>query len=351
MSDGSPDWPTVSAVLPAVDEADHLADAVRAILEQDYPGPLEVVVAVGPSSDDTARVAARLAAQDARVVVVDNPAGRTPAGLNRAIEAASGEVVARVDGHAVISDGYLRRAVRTLHRTGAGNVGGIQRAVGTGPTQRAVAAAMSSRFGVGDARFHHGGPAGPVDTVYLGVFRRDALADVGGFDESLVRNQDYELNWRLRQAGWTVWFDPELVVDYAPRSTLRALADQYHQYGRWKRLVVRRDPRSLRWRQLVAPATVLANVAGLTVGLTMWRPALVAPATYLAGTVVATAAATGVSRDARVRLPLAFLVMHHAWGLGFLRGVGSPAASTIGPPIAPTPDDGPGGPAERTGTE
>jgi len=312
------DWPNVSVVMPVRDEAAHLPAAVAAVLAQDYPTRLEVVLAVAPSTDDTAAVTRRLTEEDERVVLVDNPAGGTAAGLNAAISASSGEVVVRVDGHAELCDGYVRHAVATLQATGADNVGGIQRAVGTTPMQQAIAAAMTSRFGVGDARFHYGGGPGPVDTVYLGVFRRSALDRVGGFDETLVRNQDYELNWRLRNTGGTVWFDPELEATYRPRATLRALASQYLQYGQWKRVVVRRHPSSLRWRQLVAPAAVVANVVGLLVGL-QWRPALLAPLTYLAATVLASLRADA-PWPTRLRLPAVFAAMHHAWGLGFLRG-------------------------------
>ena len=319
MSDVGQGWPSVSVVMPVRDEAAHREAAVTAVLAQDYPRPLELVLAVAPSSDDTAAVAGRLADGDERVVLVDNPAGGTAAGLNAAIGASAGEVVVRVDGHAELSDGYVRRAVETLDETGADNVGGIQRAVGSTPMQRAIAAAMTSRFGVGDARFHYGGDAGPVDTVHLGVFRREALDRVGGFDETLVRNQDYELNWRLRRTGGTVWFDPDLEVTYHPRATLPALAEQYHEYGRWKRVVATRDPASVRWRQLVAPLAVLGNMLGLLIGLLRWRPALLAPLTYLAATVVASLR-SDAPWPVRLRLPAVFTTMHHAWGLGFLRG-------------------------------
>ena len=156
------------------------------------------------------------------------------------------------------------------------NVGGIQRAVGTTPFEQAVADAMTSRFGTGDATFHYGGAEGPTDTVYLGVFDRAAIEAVGVFDEALVRNQDYELNIRLRQAGGMVWFDPELSVSYRPRGTLRGLARQYFDYGRWKRRVVRRHPRSLRWRQAVPPAVTSLSSAVL-LGSAVSRKALAVP--------------------------------------------------------------------------
>jgi succinoglycan biosynthesis protein ExoA len=309
----------VSVVMPARDDAAALPAALRSVLEQDYPGRLEVVVAVGPSDDDTVAVARSIAAEEPRLVVVDNPQGGTPSGLNRAIAAATGEVIARVDAHAELQPGYLRRAVVTLRETGAVNVGGVQRAVGTTPMQRTIAAAMSSRFGTGDARFHYGGEPGPTDTVYLGVFDRPALDAAGRFDERLQRNQDYELNWRLRQAGGTVWFDPQLQVVYRPRSDLRALAVQYWHYGRWKRVVVRQHPGSLRWRQLVPPAAVAANAAGL-VGAIVTPWTLVIPGTYLTGVVVAAVVAGRGEPATMLRLPAVFTTMHHAWGAGFLAG-------------------------------
>ena len=197
----------------------------------------------------------------------------------------------RVDGHAELSPGYVRRAVETLQRTGAVNVGGIQHAVGTTPFERAVADAMTSRFGTGDATFHYGGAEGPTDTVYLGVFDRAALEAAGRYDEALERNQDYELNIRLRQAGGVVWFDPELSVSYRPRGTLRGLARQYFDYGRWKRRVIGRHPRSLRWRQAVPPAVTLTVVGGL-LGSAVSRRALLFPTGY-AVAVAAAAFSTG----------------------------------------------------------
>jgi succinoglycan biosynthesis protein ExoA len=304
--------------MPVRDEAGHLAAAVRSVLAQDYPGRLEVVLGVGPSVDGTEGIAVDLASADARVRVVDNPSGRTAAGLNAAIAAASGAVVARVDGHCELPPGYLRTAVATLERTGADVVGGVQQAEGDTAFSRAVAAAMTSRFGVGDSRFHYGGEPGPTDTVYLGVFRRRALERVGGFDETLVRNQDYELNWRVRDTGGVVWFDPDLRVRYRPRATWRGLVRQYLEYGQWKREMLRRHPRALRWRQIAPPAAVLANGTALVVafvaGDARW---LAVPGLYAAATIVA-AFVAGRSPADVLRLPLVFATMHHAWGLGFL---------------------------------
>lgn len=320
-------WPHVSVVMTVRNEAAHLAETLHAVLTQDYPGRLDVTVAVGPSGDGTGDVLRGLADDD-RVTVVDNPAGITPTGLNAAIAASTGVVVVRVDGRAVIPPGYVRRAVELLDETGADNVGGIMGAEGETPFEQAVAAAMSSRFGTGDARFHYGGEPGPVDTVFLGAFRRSALDRVGGYDETLVRTQDSELNHRIRISGGTVWFSPELRVRYRPRGSLRALASQYFQYGRWRRVVARRHPDSLRWRQLVAPATVVGCAAGTAVGLSGRRWGWLAPGAYAAGVLVASAV-TGrtLPTSVRVRLPAAFAAMHLPWGAGFLtspRRLGDP---------------------------
>ena len=313
------EWPKVSVIVPVRNEADHLPQAVASILSQGYPGEFQIVLAIAPSQDRTKQVAAELAGRAPRVVVVENPQGTTPAGLNRAIEAADGEVIVRVDGHSELPDRYVATAVESLEETGAWNVGGVQRAVGDTPMQSAIAAAMSSRFGTGDAHFHYGGDPGPTDTVYLGVWPRQVLVDLGGFDASLERNQDYELNVRIRQAGGTVWFDPRLEVTYRPRSSLRALAAQYWQYGRWKRAVLKQHPGSLRWRQTVPPAALVANLLGL--GLAFASPwALVVPGAYLAATLTASAIASRGSRTLLLRLPAVFATMHHAWGAGFLVG-------------------------------
>ena len=318
--DGSAGLPAVAVVMPVRDEAGGLSGAVSAVLAQVYGGDMEVCLAVAPSGDDTAGVASALAAGDGRIRVVGNPAGVTPVGLNAAIRATTAPVVVRVDGHSTLPPGYIATAVATLERTGAVNVGGMQRPEGTTSFEVAVGLAMASRFGAGDARFHYGGAEGSVDTVYLGVFRREAIEAVGLFDESLVRNQDYELNWRLREAGGVVWFDPALSVGYRPRGSLRALARQFHGYGAWKRVVARRHPRSLRWRHMVAPVTVLGVVAGL-VGGWFWPPLFTMPAAY-AVAVFAAAAVAGRGPVSALRLCAVYPTMHLSWGVGFL--VGSP---------------------------
>lgn len=315
--------------MPVRNEERHLRAAVERVLEQGYPGELEVLIAVGPSEDRTRFIADELAVGDARIRVVDNPTGYTPAGLNLAIQAARHRIIVRVDGHAELSPGYIETAVRLLDETGAANVGGLMEARGRTPFERAVAAAYNSPLGLGGGGFHLADtPAGPADTVFLGVFQRQALLEVGGFDESLHRAQDWELNYRLRKEGRVVWFSPELRVVYRPRSTLKSLAQQFYRTGQWRREVIRRHPETASLRYLIPPAAAVGSATGLfcgVLGLVMrvpWLAVLGAlPASYVAYLGYATTAMKGVDAAARRRLPLVLAVMHLGWGLGFLRGL------------------------------
>jgi glycosyltransferase involved in cell wall biosynthesis len=324
--------PPVSVIMPVINEEQHLADSVNRILAQEYAGSINVVIAVGPSKDRTRAVADELQRSSDHVIVVDNPSGRTPAGLNAAIAAATGEVIVRVDGHAMIPPDYVAIAVETLERTGADNVGGIMAAEGVTEFGVAVARAMTSKFGVGGASFHVGGGEGPALTVYLGTFRRSALDRVGGYDETMVRAQDWEMNLRIRETGGLIWFTPAMLVTYRPRATVGALARQYHDYGRWRREVVRRHPDTLSLRYLAAPAAVAAIAIGLllvVLGLVtgqgwLWGIGLIAPLGYLAANLLASLISAVSAPRLQLRsalwLPIVYGTMHLCWGAGFLRG-------------------------------
>jgi glycosyl transferase family 2 len=277
------------------------------------------VMALGPSADRTEQIAAELVAADPRVRAVPNPSGATGSGLNLAVGAARHPIIVRLDGHAMVPDDYVRIAVETLQATGADNVGGVMAAEGITDFQRAVAAAMTSPIGVGQARFHVGGEEGPADTVYLGAFRREVLDRAGGYDESFLRAQDWELNHRIRQAGGTVWFTPRMQVSYRPRSSLRALAKQYAGYGRWRRVVMREHRETVSLRYLAPPAAVLAVGAGTLAALLGRRWGLVAPLGYAAGvTAGSVVVGRGLPARAQLWLPVVFATMHGSWGVGFL---------------------------------
>jgi len=307
----------ISVILPVLNEEMYLEDSVNSILSQNFSGAIEVILAVGPSQDATMDIAKALASKDPRVVVVENPTGRTASGLNRAITASRYSIIVRVDGHSQIPNDYCETAFEILNKTGAVNVGGVMAAEGISLFQRSVARAMRSPLGVGASRFHTGGGAGASDTVYLGCFRKEALIAVGGFDERFTRAQDWELNFRLRENGGVVYFDPRLTVTYRPRSTVKALAKQYFEYGRWRRVVSRRHQGTINYRYLAPPFTVVATsisiLLGALVSSLFFIPALVYAVFILGASII-----IGKSVGEIVCLPTILLTMHISWGLGFL---------------------------------
>jgi len=312
---GSP-HPSISVILPVLNEETHLEEAVHSILSQDYQGKLEVILAVGPSRDRTLEIAQSISRRDSRVVLVDNPSGRTAAGLNIALNKSQSPVVVRVDGHAHIPNDYITLIVEILNKTGAVNVGGVMAAVGTTPFERAVAGAMRSPLGVGASRFHTGGEAGIVDTVYLGAFRREALVAIGGFDERFTRAQDWELNFRLRENGGVVYFDPRLHVTYRPRSTVQALAKQYFEYGRWRRVVSRRHSGTINYRYLAPPFALVGFTLSLIAGF--FLPILFIPAAIYLLFVLAASVRIASSIREYFLLLTVIPTMHFAWGAGFI---------------------------------
>lgn len=313
---GSP-LPFVSVILPILNEERYLRDAVYSILAQDYPGNFEIVLAVGPSKDKTREIADQLHLENSQVIVVDNPTGRTAAGLNEALAISRGSIVVRVDGHSQIPQDYITIAVGLLATTNAVNVGGMMAAEGVTRFEKAVAVAMRSPLGVGSSRFHTGGEAGEVDTVYLGVFDKAALLAIGGFDERFTRAQDWELNFRLRSNGGVIYFDPRLQVSYRPRPTITALAKQYFEYGRWRRVVSRRHKGTINYRYLAPPFALSAFLASLILGSLVHSIFFIPAAIYILFVAVASATI------ARSLIQYIFLLtviptMHFAWGAGFI---------------------------------
>ena len=313
---GSP-LPAISVILPVLNEESHLEGAVLSVLSQDYRGPLEIILALGPSRDRTNEIAAKLASQDNRVKLLDSPTGKTAAGLNLALAATKSPVVVRVDGHAQIPNNYISLIVEILNKTGAVNVGGVMAAVGTTAFERAVAGAMRSPLGVGASRFHTGGEAGEVDTVYLGAFRREALVAIGGFDERFTRAQDWELNFRLRENGGVIYFDPRLHVTYRPRSSVGALAKQYFEYGRWRRVVSRRHSGTINYRYLAPPFALLGFSASLVLGILLSSIFFIPALVYLLFVVLASLKIS-TSIGEYLLLLLVIPTMHFAWGAGFI---------------------------------
>jgi len=320
--------------MPVLNEARYLETAIATVLDQDYAGEKELILALGPSTDGTDAIVERLSAADPRITSVHNPETDIPVGLNLAIKASRFPIIVRVDAHSELEPGYTSRAVETLERTKAANVGGIMHARGKTAFQSAAARGYNSRFGLGGARYHGGGDEGPAESAYLGVFRREVLTEVGYFDESIRRGEDWELNLRIRAAGHSVWFDPALQVTYWPRESWTKLVRQFCATGIWRGELVRRYRGRNPWRFFVPPVLVLTVLASVVLGVLQltgvvsgWPSAVasliyVGPAAYvLLVLVLAFIADRGSSFLDRWFFVVVLPTMHLSWGVGFILGL------------------------------
>ena len=301
--------PSVSVVMPVLNEAAMLPACLESIVAQDYPYLEEIVIADGGSTDATREIADRYE----KVKVVDNPRRNRPAGLNVAIAHANGEVIVRVDARTRLAPDYVRRCVEALERSHAAIVGGPMRFSCENAKQRGIAAAMMSRLGAGPAEFRRlGGEPRFVDTVYLGTFRKDVVTALGGYNEWSGGNEDAELAYRA-QAVSGVYLDPAIRSRYAVRDRLWELARQFHRYGRNRALTLRMHPRSLSVRQLAVPALFV----GLAVP-TSRRSVALSYTTLVLGRAVGLVLSDPAAAPTFV---LAVPTMHLAWGSGLVVGL------------------------------
>lgn len=317
--------PRVSVIVPVRNEAANIDACIRSILSQEAPDGLEVVVADGRSTDGSAALA-----RAAGAIVVDNPRQITPAGLNAALAAARGDVIVRFDGHAQMPPGYVAACVRALEEEpGALSVGGWCRIEGRGPWGRALGAALGSRLGTGNPRPRREPRPGDgrvdVDGFAFGCWRADVLRAQGGWDERFLRNQDFELSYRLRRSGGRVVFDPAIWSVYRPRESFARIARQYWDYGRFKALAFTSAPRSIRPRQL-APLGLLATVATAATRSSLARPARAALAVYAGALGLVTVRSEGGWRTFPV-----LATIHAAWGGGLVFGLARIALSRVSP--------------------
>ena len=317
--------PIVSVVVPCRNESDHIETCVRSILAQaPPPGDFEVIVADGMSDDGTRDVLDKFSHMDDRLKVIDNPERITSRGLNRAIGVARGQYIAIMGAHAQYAADYLRSSLEVCEATGADNVGGSMTCLGESNLQKAIAIAHHSPFSVGGARWHDTHYEGPADTVYGGFYRREVFDRIGLFDETLVRNQDDELNLRLAQVGGKIWQSPRIKSWYHPRTSLSALFRQYLQYGYWKVRVVQkhRKPASLRH---IVPATFVSALIVLPF-LAVLHPAafwlwLFLIGLYVCCNLFASMITVREQWAYALKLPLVFACYHFGYGIGFLCGL------------------------------
>lgn len=317
----------VSVIVPCYNEQDTIQLLLDAIYQQTYPRQeLEVVIADGLSSDNTRQEIYKYLHNqpDLYVILVDNPKRIIPAGLNQAIEAARGEIIVRLDAHSIPDRDYIQRCVEALERDLGDNVGGVWEISpgGQGWQSRAIAAAAVHPLGVGDARYRLGGKAQEVDTVPFGAFRRGLVEQIGGFDESLLTNEDYEFNTRVRRTGGKVWFDPAIKSKYIARGNLPDLARQYWRYGYWKARMLRRYPSAIRWRQLAGLFVISFPILAVLSIWFLWARWFLGLEIfiYMLALIIA-----GIQQAIRRRdlaliwgVPFAIITMHFSWGTAFI---------------------------------
>jgi cellulose synthase/poly-beta-1,6-N-acetylglucosamine synthase-like glycosyltransferase len=304
-------------------EQDYISPCLVSLLAQDYPRELiEILVLDGESTDRSPEIVADYARQHREVRLLPNPARLQAAAMNLGTREACGDMIIRADAHAVYGATYVSTCVRHLQSGEAENVGGLQRAEGTTSFTRALAAALQSRLGAGNAPYRVAQAPQYADTVWLGAWRRQTLLDLGGFDETLAANEDYELNCRLRAGGGRILLDPALPSTYYPRTSLGRLWRQYFRYGTAKVRVLQHHPNTLVLRQLLPPLFVLALlISAAFIPITPW-PFIGVAGLYLLAVLagsVQTAARAGWA--ALPFLPLIYPTLHLAWGIGFLYGV------------------------------
>ena len=313
--------------MPVRNEAAFIERSVGAVLAQDYPRDrLEVIIADGLSSDGTRDVVARLRQQNPNVSLIDNPGRIASTGLNAALGVAKGEIIIRVDGHSEIAPDYVRRCVSHLTDDKVDGVGGPLETVGETYRARAIAAAMSSTFGVGDSAFRIGaGRAKFVDTVAFAGYRRETIQRAGPFDEELVRNQDDEYNYRVRKLGGRILLSPDIQARYYSRAGFRKLWKQYFEYGYWKVRVLQKHSRQMSARQFVPPLFVLTLLLFILSAPFLMVSRWLLAATVIAYAVLSLGATIAVARKSEWRLfpllPIAFAIIHLAYGAGFLVGI------------------------------
>jgi cellulose synthase/poly-beta-1,6-N-acetylglucosamine synthase-like glycosyltransferase len=320
--------PTVSIIVPCYNEQDTIGLLLSAIYSQTYPrSKMDVVVSDGMSTDGTREEIEKYQEEyhDLNIQIVDNPKRNIPSALNRALEIAKGDIIIRLDAHSVPEDDYVKRCVNALQEGKGDNVGGVWiiRTKGKGLLARSIMVAASHPLGVGGAQYRIGGTAQAVDTVPFGAFYRNLIRQVGMFDENLLSNEDYEFNARVRQAGGTIWFDPEIKSTYFARSSIPALAKQYWRYGYWKFRMLKRYPGTLRWRQALPPLFVASLVFFSLLGL--FNPSflwffLAQIGLYLIVLLISGLVVAIKDQDLGlvISVPMAIVVMHFSWGLAFI---------------------------------
>ena len=319
--------PFVSVLIPIRNEGNYINQCLQAVLQQDYPSDLfEILISDGLSTDNTKALVAEWMKNDPRIRLFDNPKQIVPTGMNILILQAKGEILIRVDGHCVIAPDYVSNCVRHIQEDGVDGVGGPMHSIGEDLVSQVTALAMSSKFGVGNSSFRtESGITKLADTVPFPAYTRAIIEKVGLYDEELVRNQDDEYNYRIREAGGKILLSEDVKSEYYSRGSLKKLWKQYFQYGYWKVRVLQKHPRQMSLRQFVPLGFVLALLlTSLLNFLVSWGrlALLILLVAYFAANLAASiVSASGQGFKKLLLLPLAFAIIHFSYGLGFLVGL------------------------------
>jgi succinoglycan biosynthesis protein ExoA len=317
--------PLVSVIMPIRNEEKHIGEAVSAVINQTYPrDKIEIIVVDGMSDDRTREIIGGLMDR-AAVTILDNPKRIVPHGLNIGIRRASGSIIARIDGHAVMAPDYIEQCVETLNRTQAACVGGRIKSVNATFVGKVIAQAMSSTFGVGNSAFRTSDFEGYVDTLAFPSYPASIFERTGLFDEEFVRCQDDEFNFRLRELGGRIYLTPRIQSLYYPRTSVKKLLKQYYQYGYWKVRVMQRHPHMMQWRHFV-PSVFVASLATSAFVSLIWSPMWWGFLGIVTAYVLASFAMSlriAIKTDIRysVLLPIVFACLHFGYGTGLLVGL------------------------------
>lgn len=335
----------VTVLVPARNEERSIARCLESILSQDH-SPIEVIVLDAASEDTTSKIVREIQGRDPRVSLVRHSLERIPQSLNLGLARARGRWLVRVDAHSYIAPGYLRRVVDNLREGAWGGVGGRKDGIASSPTGRAIVQALHSRFGVGNSRYHYGTERDSVDHIPFGAYPTELIRALGGWNESLRANEDFELDYRIRRNGHQLLFDPTIRISWQARESIADLFRQYRRYGLGKADVARLHPRSVEPRHLAAPGLVAALIGASLIA--PWRPRVALEIAAPYAVALAGASEFVVLREQDLRaapwVPLAFLAMHLGWGMGFWEGLlrdlvqGRESSPSSAEDFAPCPD-------------
>ncbi len=318
--------PFVTIISPVRNEEKYIARCLAALVDQDYDKTqYEILVVDGMSSDETRNIIKSFEKKYKNLHLLDNPHHTAPFALNIGLKNAKGDVIIRIDGHAIVEKNYLSLCVRYLQQTGAECVGGIIESINEPKLGKLIAAAMSSPFGVGNVRFRTSGKEGYVDTVAFGAYRKEVFQKIGWFDEEFERNQDDEFNYRLREAGGRIFMTPQIKAYYYPRTNLRKLWQQYFQYGLWKVRVMQKHLAVMQMRQFIPALFIFSILISLILGI-IYRPFL-----YCFAAIIISYSALSAYNSLKIAyiekfrcfylLPIIFACLHFSYGFGFYFGM------------------------------